>query len=166
LIRTLSFSPDGRTLAIGRTGEESVELLDMASKHSVFFSTNLSPELAWSPDSRSLASPDSDFIAYLDIATARIVRRFQVPSASRSLTLSPDGKTLAVFRPTANIDLCNVVTGRKVATLQGHATFGFGLTFSHDGQTLASGSNDRTIRLWRAPTNESAVAQSEPAVGR
>jgi WD40 repeat protein len=162
LIRTLRFSPDGKTLAIGRTDEDSVELLDMASKHPVFLSTNLGAELAWSPDNRTLAASelaDLDFIGSLDIRTTRIVPRFQVPGGgARSLTLSPDGKTLAVFGVTANIDLCNVVTGRKVATLRGHETFGFGLTFSHDGQTLASASNDRTIRLWRGPTNDAELA--------
>jgi WD40 repeat protein len=53
-----------------------------------------------------------------------------------------------------------------VATLQGHEGVGMYLAFSHDGQTLASASNDRTIRLWRAPRNEAASMQRKPAAHR
>jgi WD40 repeat protein len=153
MVTKLSFSPDGRTLAVGIV--DSLELLDVGSRRSTFISTNLNEVMAWSPQGNSLFAAhkaDHDHVAVLDSATLRISGRLQIPGgAARFMAFSPDGKTLAVFYATARIKLCNVASGREVATLQGHDTFGMHLAFSHDGQTLASGSNDGTIRLWRAP---------------
>ena len=156
MVRKLEFSPDGQTLAIGYVSDPILlELLNVASKQSVFTSTNLGAELAFSPNGKTFAASDSmdvDRISVLDLATRRMTSRLHIPgSATRYKAFSPDGRTLAVFYATAKIKLCNVVTGREVATLQGHETFGMHLAFSHDGQTLASPSSDRTVRLWRAP---------------
>jgi cell division cycle protein 20 (cofactor of APC complex) len=50
------------------------------------------------------------------------------------------------------------VARHKVATLTGHTQEVCGLTWSHDGQTLASGANDNLLCLW----DVSASSQSLP----
>jgi WD40 repeat protein len=46
------------------------------------------------------------------------------------------------------VHLWNPATGQRLMTLTDHTAGVLGLAFSSDGQTLASGSLDRTIRLW------------------
>jgi WD40 repeat protein len=46
------------------------------------------------------------------------------------------------------INLCDVKTGKEQATLMGHAGGVLSVSYSPDGKTLASGSDDYTIKLW------------------
>ena len=67
------------------------------------------------------------------------------------LTFSPDGKILLdpkldVWHPV--IQLWDVNTGADLGILSGHTEPIETLVFSHDGKTLASGSEDGTILLW------------------
>jgi WD40 repeat protein len=167
-IQTLGFAPDGKTLAIGMI-DGSLELLERASNQSILVSTNLGAEVAWSPRGNSLFAPDmsSDHVAVLDVAAHRISGHLQMSGGgAHCMAVSPDGRTLAIFCASARIKLCDVASGREVATLHGHEAFGFGLTFSHNGQILASGSMDRTVRLWRAPRNAATSVGINAAASR
>ena len=52
------------------------------------------------------------------------------------------------------VRLWDVSTGRCIRTLTGHTREVYSVSFSPDGQTLASGSADQTARLWDAKTGE------------
>jgi WD40 repeat protein len=47
-----------------------------------------------------------------------------------------------------------VQNGQCLKVLQGHTEVVFAISFSPDGQTLASGSHDETIKLWDVKTGE------------
>jgi WD40 repeat protein len=77
------------------------------------------------------------------------------------MALSPDGETLASGSWDHTIRLWDVSTalntgmdsGQQIGeTLAGHGDTVTGVAFSPDGQTLASGSWDNTIRLWDIST--------------
>jgi WD40 repeat protein len=50
--------------------------------------------------------------------------------------------------------LWDVCTGQLLKTLQGHTNQVWAVAFSPDGQTLASGSSDETIKIWDIETGK------------
>jgi WD40 repeat protein len=66
---------------------------------------------------------------------------------------SPDGTLLAVSS-SIGVWLYDVDTHEEVNLLTGHTAWVSCVAFSPDGQTLASGSWDRTIRLWNPHTGQ------------
>jgi WD40 repeat protein/tRNA A-37 threonylcarbamoyl transferase component Bud32 len=174
-IAALAWSPDGRLLASAGTvvipsldrnmpikivnaiypGEKSdptVRLWDVDSGRLVHVLTDHEDTvraLAWSPDSKTLASAGHDRIIRLwDAGTGKKVR--SIPRRDywfHALAWSPDGKMLASDNK-ANIDIYEADTGRPVRTLTGHGSWILTLAWSPDGKMLASGCADRTVRLW------------------
>jgi WD40 repeat protein len=61
--------------------------------------------------------------------------------------LQPGGKTIA-FDSAKAIQLRDAATGQQLATLEGHANVVSTVCFSPDGKTIASGSTDKTLKLW------------------
>ena len=68
-----------------------------------------------------------------------------------AMALSADGRHLAAKGPQASVQVWDTESSKAIATMQGHTsqwiqTF----AFSGDGQWLASGAQDRTVRIWTA----------------
>ena len=71
-----------------------------------------------------------------------------------SVSISPDGKTLASGSRDNTIKLWDLETGEESRTLVGHNDSVHSVNISPDGRTLASGSADNTIKLWDVKTGE------------
>jgi WD40 repeat protein/DNA-binding Xre family transcriptional regulator len=70
-----------------------------------------------------------------------------------SATFSPDGKLLATSTDN-EIYLWEVANIKQIITCNGHRGWVQCLAFSPDGEILASGSNDQTVRLWDINTGQ------------
>ena len=99
----------------------------------------------------SLAQNDNPF--GLPEGTLARLGKGQIGEGDRAVSYSPDGTRLAVAS-ILGIWLYDAHTGAAVALLTGHTGAVLSVSFSPDGQTLASASGDETVRLWEVATGQ------------
>ncbi|MFE5021772.1 hypothetical protein ACFRAO_00195 [Streptomyces sp. NPDC056656] len=184
-VESLAFSPDGHTLATGSM-DESVRLWHITNPaHPTAIGQRLKPQgavwsVAFSPDGRTLAAAvdaasgveaNARSGVWLwnvsDPADPEKLSRSDVGGPAQSVAFSHDGRIIAVGRSTNDekdygFQLWNVqnpTRPKPLSTLHGaHTSLVNSLAFSPDGHTLATGSDDDTVRLWNI-TDPSHVSQ-------
>jgi WD40 repeat protein len=128
--------------------------------------TALSKQVLFTRDSKQLISVSRDkTIRFWDVASGRPLRVLRLPINEMhggeiyAAALAPDGQTLAAggtawrqgFVPIYIID---IATGHILRVLRGHANSIAALAFSPTGERLASGSYDRTARIWNVASGQ------------
>ncbi len=173
-VLSLTFSPDGKTLASAgmgydRANQEFTRLptkltlwdvathkprLSFENEHDTFGNQHDFQRLAYSPDGKWLAAGCSESIRLWDVAAAKEAEPIPLKLNSiAALAFSPDGKTLAW----SGVDggdaaLWDVATRKEAHRLGGHKSIVRQLAFSPDGKLLAAGYDDKTIGLWNPAT--------------
>ncbi|RKU22833.1 hypothetical protein C6503_03455 [Candidatus Poribacteria bacterium] len=155
-VHSVSFSPDGKTLASGGM-DDTIKLWDVNTKglrHTFKGHMANVYSVSFSPDGKTLASGHQDSTILLwDVNTRGLRHAFEGSGVIYSLSFSPDGKTLASGDSGGDIRLWDVNTGELRHTREGHWKV-YSVSFSPDGKTLASGGADATIKLWDVNTGE------------
>ena len=153
---SLAFAPDGKTVAVGSGngvgGDGHVRVVDPATATVLHTFPGPKGEQIWSvafsPDGKTLASGSFlGTITLRDRETWKVLREWKAEGSLRSLAFSPDGKTVAAAVD-RDIQIWDTTTGLLARTLTGHGNWVIHIAFSPDGKTLASGSSDRTVKLW------------------
>ena len=156
---SVSFSPDGNTIVSG-SQDGKVYLWDAnTGAHRQTLTTNVQwvSSVAFSPDGNTIAISGGTMeglassISLWNAHTGELLKEFGDIFDTLTVCFSPDGKTLASGGYRDNdTHLWNVHTGEHLYTLTGHESHEHvnSVVFSPDGNIIASGSSDGTIRLW------------------
>jgi WD40 repeat protein len=163
----LTWSPDGRQLAVGSYSGDiyllnviTQEVYNTWSPDTVDTSRDDIISITWSPDGQTIASGDLEGNIYLwEVATgqARLALTEQDPLENghdvNGLSWSPDGTMLASAHPDGQIQLWDSATGRMLRAITAHTPPVADVTWSPNGELLASiGYEDRFVRLWDPDT--------------
>ena len=155
----LAFSPDGTKLVSPGHNSFQTLLWDVDMAHNSLTLTEGADAVAFSPDGSLLATIRSFDIFLWDTVTGKKVRELPIREGDgvqgKAMTFSPDGMILLASKVAHvlpfcfdTIELFDIKTGQKLLSLPGHTEPIETLVFSHDGKTLASGSQDGTVLLW------------------
>jgi len=147
----LRVTADGRHFVyLGRAGALSLRDVESGQERAnIRIPGTATRTLAISPDGLRVAVGDDRGVWLWDVPANRLD---QLPGARvriRSMSFSPDGKTLACGSLDSEVYLWNVAARQVIGTLDGCPSGNWGVAFSADGQTLAAGGADSLVRFWR-----------------
>ena len=171
-VETISSSPDGKYVAIGRqisTGNiENMEdhsgmVLWNLQNNSIkslpgsLSETMIATSVAFSPDGKYIVlarqgvemSGQSSHIVLWNLQDNSTVKNFKMQkSAVTSVAFSPDGKYIASADANYNLQLWDLQGHSFGKPFKGHTYFVNSVVFSPDGNHIASGGFDKTVQLW------------------
>ena len=153
-VKSIAFSPDGKTLATG--SDIGIQLWSVAtSLASPLTRSAGTNSVAFSPDGTILAAGNNDDTIQLwkvssgQLADSPVVLVGHTGPIT-SVAFSPDSQSqlLASSSEDRTVRLWNVTSRTTILTLNGDPQQKLSVAFTSDGKTLASGSADGTIILW------------------
>ena len=161
-VLSLAWSPNGKVLACA-TDEWMVRAWDMPTgkerfalkKDEMLGSASV---VAFSPDSKTLASGHGEAIRLWDVANGTTRATLRGPNGGvMALSFSRDG-TLASAQDDGTVKLWDMSAGQEQGTFTGHRGGVDSVAFSPDGKTLATGGGDSTVKLWDVSTRKERYA--------
>lgn len=154
LVQSLAFSPDGMRIASGSFREVKI----WRRENVPFTTPKGDPALGavvsvLSADGKQVVCADKQGAVHvLDAANGKELKTIQTGNRGgiALLSLSPDGAKAAAYGSDGSLSLWSLVKGERIATKEGLAGVRT-LAWTRDGQAIATGGEDKVVRIWSQP---------------
>ncbi len=148
----VTFSPDGRRLAVGGVNGK-IYLLDGATlEETGFLPAGMRvSSLAFSPSGEQLAAAGTQGLQVWNVANHRKLAEFPLNHdmfETLGLAFSPDGRVLASSQDRQSVRLYDTASWREIRVLEHSKAMKRCLAFSPDGRWLATSSTN--LKVWNA----------------
>ncbi|MCP5524711.1 MAG: protein kinase [Verrucomicrobiales bacterium] len=157
-----AYSPDGRYLALNSVDTPEVVLWDriariVAARFAGPGGWTRYAQLAFAPNGKVLAvvvaNYEADRVDFWAIPEFTKIRSLEKERSTFSgVAFSADSRFAYLSSTDQTVGIYEVATGRLIDSLQGHRDEVWCVAMAPDGQSLATGSRDETIRFWPART--------------
>ncbi|GMH58853.1 hypothetical protein TL16_g02702 [Triparma laevis f. inornata] len=150
----LSESPCAKYLALGAPTEGKIRIWDVELGAEVRVINDIKADFRGmsylAGEKIVTASEDGDIISFSGASKGKDSITFKGHlEGARSLSITPDGKTLVSGGLDNKVIVWNARTGELKLTLDGHTGWVYSVAVTKDGTSVISGSMDGTARIWK-----------------
>ena len=157
-VNAVGFTSDGQTI-ISCSHNKGINLWDITTGELLYSLDGFNP-IAIAASGRIFGSSGGPSeIKIWDVVTGKLVNNLAVPPVAgggiKTMAISRDGLTLAYgMSGNSRIEIWDLRRRQRLYTLEGHLAGVNAIAISPDGETLASSSGDRTLKLWSLKTGK------------
>jgi WD40 repeat protein len=166
-VQAVALSSDGQRLVSGDAGGGAVvwDARTGAALHRLEGHPDAVTAVAWSPDGAVVATAGMDDAVRLwEASTGGLLRTLAMDGNPRVLLFTPDGERVVVAQNNRVVRVWPASGDGPPVVLRGHTMYLRDAALSADGHTLATVSDDGTLRLWDVAHGQ-AVATMEAGEG-
>ena len=153
----LSFSSDGKYLAVSYSNDSTIVVWDVATQHVAFVLKGAqSMIIAWQPDTHKLTRSTFTALELWDVDAQKLLKVYKGGS---DFAWSPDGKYLATYASpltspfsqakTSKVTILDADTGAKVGLYTSQSQMIFSASWSPDGRSIATLESSQIV-VWAA----------------
>ncbi|MDR3637881.1 MAG: hypothetical protein P4L84_29015 [Isosphaeraceae bacterium] len=159
IVQSVAFSPDGMRLASGSFREVKIwrrENVPVTTRKGDPALGAVVSELA--ADGKRLVCADKQgALQVIDAGDGKVLKTIAtaIQGSITLLSLSPDATQAAVYGTDGSLSLWSLADGQRSARKEGLAGVRT-LAWTRDGKAVATGGDDKVVRIWPVPTGEKA----------
>lgn len=163
----VTFSPDGKYIGTGRGGAPETRLWNRETGEKLHqFKISGALVVAFTPDSKRYIAPSGyrNELEVREVVSGKLLRKITTKGIQIvDLSVSPDGKRLAVTGHNPGVGIWDLETGKQIASNgSGHDEAVRHMRYSPDGKRVVTAGMDGRVAIWDASTGE---LLQEPLVG-